>query len=124
MRWPGIDVGRGSTVVPVTVLASSATSITTAEVVGAGADDFDVRLDECSGRVVPAAGTCQVWMRFSPLVPGDRAATLRLTDTMGAQDDVALSGFAFGDHQGPLGRATPATTSVPATHGSTGPPMR
>ena len=96
LRWPGIDVGRGGTVVPVTVLATSGTKLTSASVVGADAGAFPIRLDECSGVTLVAGASCQVWMRFSPSSAGDHTATLRIANAGGGFDEVQLAGFAYG----------------------------
>ena len=96
LGWPAIDLGASATVVPVTVLASAATQVVSASVAGANAADFPIRVDECSGKSIPAGSSCQVWLRFTPTAAGTRSAQLQITDASGARDDVALSGFAHG----------------------------
>jgi len=95
VRWPGLDIGRGGTVVPVTVLASAPTQLAGASILGPETADFAIRLDECSGRSLPAGGSCQVWVRFVPTVAGQRTATLRIVDGTNAFDDVQLAGLAY-----------------------------
>jgi hypothetical protein len=97
VRWPATDVGKRATVVPVTVAAlDSPASITAATIVGSAAADFLIRSNECSGVSLAVGGRCQVWVRFIPTTAGTRLATLRLTDGLGIQHDVALQGFAYG----------------------------
>jgi hypothetical protein len=97
VRWSATDIGRPSTVVPVSVVAlAGPTSITNAAVVGTAASDFVVRSNECSGKSLAVGGRCQVWMRFVPTAAGTRIATLRLTDGGGTPHDIALQGFAYG----------------------------
>jgi hypothetical protein len=97
VRWPPSDVGRNSTVVPVTLAAFDApVTVTGVGIVGAGAADFLVREDDCNGQTVPVGGSCEVWVRFVPGVAGTRLAALRISDTSGRQRDIALQGFAFG----------------------------
>ncbi|MDP8908228.1 MAG: hypothetical protein M3N47_03755, partial [Chloroflexota bacterium] len=96
LRLPGTDIGRAGTTVPVTVVATDATQITTAAIQGPHATDFPLRLDECSGKALVAGGSCQVWLRFAPTEAGDRSAMLRIADASGAIDDVQLSALAYG----------------------------
>lgn len=95
-RWPAWDFGHPGTAVPVTVVASSAATITGVSVAGGDAGDFPVRLDGCSGQSLAAGGTCPVWVAFSPTAPGTRISTLRVTDSRGGETDVALQGFSYG----------------------------
>jgi hypothetical protein len=47
---------------------------------GVAPDDYTFAADTCTGVSVPANGTCQVTVRFSPAGPGDRPAVLRFVD--------------------------------------------
>jgi hypothetical protein len=97
VRWPATDVGRAATVVPAAVVATDGPrTMATATLTGAGASDFVIRSDECSGRSLAAGAACQVWVRFVPQTAGTRLATLRLTDSTGAAHTVTLQGFAYG----------------------------
>jgi hypothetical protein len=95
-RWPLADRGRPGTVVPVTLLSNAAAQIGSVSIVGSGADQFAIRLDECSSRALTAGGGCQVWLRFVPTRPGTHLATLRLVDSSGRAYDSGLQGFAYG----------------------------
>src|SRR5436853_868592 len=60
LRWPASDVGRTSTVVPVTIVANGApVTVTSASVVGSNPPDFAIRSDECSGRTLNVGASCQ-----------------------------------------------------------------
>ena len=96
VRWPGLDVGRPGTVVPVTVLAASAAQPVSAALLGTNPGDFSIRSDECSGVSLSAGASCQIWLRYMPTAEGERAATLRIAYAGGATDDVALSGYGYG----------------------------
>jgi hypothetical protein len=96
LRWPFGDVGRLSSVVPVSLVAIDAPVTVTGISVLGNASDFDVRVDDCSGQTIPVGGFCEVWMRFVPTAAGVRTATLRFTSPGAVQRDVSLEGFAFG----------------------------
>jgi len=42
--------------------------------------DFSIPSNGCAGVNIPAAGTCKITVRFTPSAPGDRSATLQITD--------------------------------------------
>ena len=95
VRWPEVDIDRGGTAVPVTVLADGRDlDIAGAAVRGPDASVFPVTRDGCSGRRVPAGGTCEIWLRFLPAAPGSRSAALAITEATGARHEIALEGFA------------------------------
>ena len=62
----------GPTSAPTTVTLTNTASVPLA--VGtlalAGGLDFAIASDACSGQTIPAAGTCQVALRFTPVAPG------------------------------------------------------
>jgi Fibronectin type III domain len=111
IRWPTTDVGRSATTVPAAVAAvDGPRTISSAALTGEAAADYTIRSDECSGRSLPAGGTCEVWVRFAPKTAGTRLATLRLTDSTGTEHTVALQGFA------PGGRTRIEMTSDPGDY--------
>lgn len=60
---------------------------------GADADQFSISYDGCSGTVVAAAGTCDVWVAFAPTRDGAASASLRFADDApGSPRTIALSG--------------------------------
>ena len=111
VRWPASDLGRPSTVVPVTLMAlDSPVRLTRVSIAGSNPADFAIRSDECTGRTLPVGGSCQIWMRYVPTVAGTRVAVLRATDASGRRRDVALQGFAYG------GRTRVVMTSDPGDY--------
>jgi hypothetical protein len=101
VRWPARDVAGGGQAVPVSVsLPAAGGRISHVAVVGDGAADFVVRIDDCSGAVMNAADSCEVWVRFVPTAPGTRRAWLEVTDAAGTRTDVPLQGFAYGGETG------------------------
>jgi hypothetical protein len=95
VRWPLADLGGAGAAVPVQVRSGAAATVGDVSVQGAGAGQFAIRLDECSGRSLPAGSGCEVWVRFTPTAPGTHTATLRIPEG-GRTHDVALQGFAYG----------------------------
>ena len=96
MRWPASDVSRASTAVPATLVAvDTPVTVSSVAILGAGAADYVIRSDDCSGHTVAVGGSCQVWVRFVPGTAGTRYAALRFTGP-GTERDVELQGFAFG----------------------------
>lgn len=61
---------------------------------GVAPTDYTFAADTCTGASVPAKGTCQVTVRFSPAAPGDRPAVLRFVDDApgGAAHLIGLAG--------------------------------
>ena len=111
VRWPASDLGRPSTVVPVTLMAVDApVRVTGISIVGSNPRDFAVRSNECSGRTLAVGASCQVWMRYVPTAAGTRVAVLRAVDASGRRRDVALQGFSYG------GRTRVVMTSDPGDY--------
>ncbi len=96
VRWPLHEAGGNGTAVPVTVVAAAPVTIASAQLAGADAAWFAIRLDDCSGKSLAAGSACEVWVRYVPTGPGTKAATLRLRDSAGAGYDVPLQGFTHG----------------------------
>jgi hypothetical protein len=61
---------------------------------GVAPTDYTFATDTCTGVSVPAKGTCQVTVKFSPAAPGDRPAVLRFVDDApgGAAHLIGLTG--------------------------------
>ncbi len=56
-------------------------------------NDYAVTTNTCVGAPIPVGGTCQVKVRFSPTVPGERPAVLRFDDNaIGGPHLVGLTG--------------------------------
>jgi hypothetical protein len=67
--------------VTVTNVGGSPLKVTSVTVLsGVAPTDYTFAADTCTGVSVPANGTCQVTVRFSPAGPGDRPAVLRFVD--------------------------------------------
>jgi hypothetical protein len=96
VRWPVSDVGKPSTVVPATIIATAPMQVTGASLGGDSPGDFAIRLDECSGRSLVAGQSCQVWVRYQPGVAGTRLATLHVGDSGGSDYPIDLQGFSYG----------------------------
>lgn len=96
IRWPDPE-GRILPWVPVWVRATTSdVTVTGLDVTGRHAEDFVVRMEDCTSRVIPAGGRCLVYLRAVPTEPGPRTATLTISTTAGTRS-VSL------DATGPLG---------------------
>lgn len=95
VRWPPVERGGAGTAVPVTLFAPAATQVSGVAVHGDHPGDFPIRVDECSGRSLPAGGSCQVWLRFAATAPGTRTAALEVA-AGGRTYATALQGFSYG----------------------------
>jgi hypothetical protein len=62
---------------------------------GPNTSAYKIQSDACSGISLPAVGNCQVTVRFSPRVAGERAATLNVTATPGGSLQASLTGNAI-----------------------------
>jgi hypothetical protein len=92
----------------VTNVGGGGLSISSATMGGAQAGDFSLADDGCSGRVVPAGGSCAIDVVFTASGNQLRSAVLTLTDNaLGGSQAVSLQGY------GPSGVAV--TTSTTAT---------
>ena len=96
VRWPANDHGTPETVVPVRFLASAPVTVSSVSLGGDDPSDFAIRSDGCTGQVLGATGTCDVWVRSTPSVPGLRTATLVLRDRAGHAYTVPLQGWTYG----------------------------
>lgn len=75
---------------------------------GAGAGDFDITADTCSGMTLAVQATCKVSVRFDPNTSGDRVATLSVPDnTPAGSRRVTLTGT--GGAPGPLTVTAPVS---------------
>jgi hypothetical protein len=92
-------VGTTSAPQTVTVTNRGSENLTfgSGELGGAGAADFSISSDSCSGSSVTPGNSCSVQVAFSPASRGTRAALLRLPEnTRRGRRDIALSGTATG----------------------------
>lgn len=97
IRWPDPD-GRVSHWVPVSVRAvTSDITVTGVQVTGAHADSFVVRMEDCTGRVIPAGGRCLVPLRAVPVEAGPRTARLTISTTAGTRSVSLDATGPFGD---------------------------
>jgi hypothetical protein len=60
---------------------------------GTNVNDFAVSANDCSGRVLQPAASCDVWVRFIPTSTGPRTATLDISGSFGSTASVQLSGL-------------------------------
>src|SRR4051812_9439400 len=125
-RWPPLENGATGTAVPVTLLATGSTHVSSVTLKGAGAGDFVTSGDGCTGKSLVGGGSCQVSVQFAPTTPGTRSATLDIADSAGRHYTTALDGFSYGgttkavmhsdpgDYIGNGGDAsyTPATSTI------------
>ena len=96
VRWPVSDLGRPGMAVPVTLVAPGGVQLGGVSQGGDHPGDFPLRVDECSGRALPAGGQCEVWVRFAPTASGTRTAILRIPEAGGHVQEIALQGFTYG----------------------------
>ncbi len=96
VRWPVNDFGTPETVVPVQFSASQATSVTGVSITGADPADFRLSSDGCSGVNLAVGRVCTVYVGFTPTAPGLQTATLQLSESGGATDQVPLQGWTYG----------------------------
>ncbi len=109
IRWPDPE-GRVLPWVPVWVRATTSdVTVTSVDVTGRHADDFVVRMEDCTGRVIPAGGRCMAFVRAVPMEPGPRTATLTISTTAGTRS-VSL------DATGPFGDTDWVMTSEPGDY--------
>jgi hypothetical protein len=82
VAFPSVAVGAASSVplVEFRNLTDPATRVMTYTITGANAADFDMQVDDCSGRTFAAGATCSTQLRFVPSATGARTATLTITD--------------------------------------------
>jgi hypothetical protein len=92
IAYRNTDVGSASPGIPLTVTAGpSGANIGAVALQGAGAGQFHVDSDGCTGQSLPAAATCQVYVSARPTAAGDQAAQLAVTDTSTDVTTVDLS---------------------------------
>lgn len=102
----------------VTLTNGSGTSVTTgtATVDGNNAAFFSITADTCSAKVIAAAATCQITVRYAPTAAGVHTATLMVPDTTSPttlRTFVALTGAAGSQ----LATTTPSVTAATVTAG-------
>ena len=91
INWPMTSIGTTGIHVPVTVTAGGGgADITSAAITGANPGDFKIGTDECTGTTLAAGNNCRISVAVAPTVPGDRHATLAITDSLGSTTDVPL----------------------------------
>lgn len=80
VRWPEIHPGAQGEAVPVRVrqIGASVVGVSGVTLGGAHPQDFSVRSDGCTGRILGEGDACLVYVRFAPKSPGPRSAVLRL----------------------------------------------
>ena len=95
---PAGFVGAAGTATPVTVIAPADRGVVVSKVVidGMNAADFPIRTDECTGRTLPAGGSCAVFVRATPATAGPRFGRLSVTDSGGTVRTVELTGWGVG----------------------------
>jgi hypothetical protein len=94
--WPDLDLGYPGTTIPVTVEAlAKGLTISRVAVVGRHPEDFQIRVDECSGAVLSPGALCKVFLRFTAQNPGPRMARLLISSSAG-RSRVQLDGFGVG----------------------------
>jgi len=73
--------GQNSEVFPIEISNSGGGEISVRGITieGAAADQFEIRSDDCSGATLGAAENCVVALRFSPMLPGDHEALLKVS---------------------------------------------
>jgi hypothetical protein len=94
VRWPEIHPGAQGEAVPVRVrqIGASVVGVSGVTLGGAHPQDFTIRSDGCTGRILGEGDACLVYVRFAPKSPGPRSAVLRLaTDATTFQ--VGLDGY-------------------------------
>jgi hypothetical protein len=94
VRWPEIHPGAQGEAVPVRVQQVGASDVGVSGVTlgGAHPQDFSIRSDGCTGRILGEGDACLVYVRFAPKSPGPRTAVLRLA-TDAATFQVRLDGY-------------------------------
>ncbi len=75
------------------------TGVITTIIAGTNPSDFTIPsgADTCSGASIPVMGTCTIGVQFSPVAPGARSATLRVTSATSPPLTAALSGIGLAD---------------------------
>jgi hypothetical protein len=91
--------------------SSSTLTVTDVNFVGSNPGDFAKTGDGCNLRRIPAGGGCVLNLRFDPIAPGGRSATLRVTSSAAnSPADIVLSGSAIAAPGGQTGGGGGAAT--------------
>ena len=61
-------------------------------------DDFSIREDDCTGRLLVQGDGCAVWVRFVPSATGSRVAQLTLVDSTSSEQLVSLDAAVVTGH--------------------------
>ncbi|MHB1809692.1 MAG: choice-of-anchor D domain-containing protein, partial [Solirubrobacteraceae bacterium] len=109
-------VGEPSAVAPVLVtnVGAQQLKISSAELGGADASDFQIVDDACAGRTLALQQTCPIDVRAMPGATGRRTATLTLVDNEPTPASVQLSATGVPTTSGPAGATGPAGPVGPA----------
>ncbi len=116
VRWPRLPAGGVAAVVPVRAVNTSSSSTSVSSVNLAGADEIDIRLDECSGRTLVSNESCAVWVRFAPSTQGTRTAELRIVEASGAAHVTSFEGEVAGTAEA---SPVPGVPGAPVSEGPT-----
>ena len=98
VRWRHADKGGGMVVVPIQMYnpGQEQVSMSAAKLAGPNANEFEVRVDGCAGKAIAPRKVCTVFVRYTPLTPGVKEASLRVPESDGDIHVVQLEGFVFG----------------------------
>ncbi len=97
--WPDTPVGTSGTIVPVQVVGGRAhdgATIAHVGISGLHRQDFQIRVDDCTGAVLGPSESCELLLRFSPSVAGPRVGQLVIRTDAGDRRIVALDGAGLG----------------------------
>jgi hypothetical protein len=95
--FPDTYRGVHSAVVPVNIVATGVgTAIAEVTIAGRHHDDYEIRVDTCSGVALPPGDICQVLVRFTPSKAGPRTAVLIVRDGDGLARRIRLDGLGIG----------------------------
>lgn len=125
------DPQRESTLSPAKTIDVASTGdarllVSRARITGPDASDFVIAQDGCTDIPITVGSGCTIAVRFAPQSPGDKTATLSLTDNASGAGSVTLTGTGTVTESppagatGPPGEPGPVGATGPA--GSTGPP--
>jgi hypothetical protein len=88
-----LSLGQASAPAAVTLTNTASVPLAVGALALAGGLDFAIVTDGCSGQTLPAAGTCQVSLRFAPVAAGAAVDLLSVpSDAIGSPKTLAMQG--------------------------------
>jgi hypothetical protein len=101
-------VGVPSAAQDFSVTNTGSANLTITLVASTNSAEFPISSDGCAGATLTPQQQCEVGVRFSPTLGGNRSGTITVTDNTGSPQIVTLTGTGYGT---PMGSLNPTTLS-------------